>query len=137
MNGATIFARNTGSSRNCAIFSPGIPIMALTATATERVRGDIIDRLKLREPSCYIASFNRPNLTYRVVPKAKPFEQALAYVRERANESGIVYCQSRKSAESVAERLAADGIAAAPYHAGLDARDARATKSFFCATKCA
>jgi len=98
---------------------PDVPIMALTATATERVRGDIIDRLKLREPSWYIASFNRPNLTYRVVPKARPYDQVLEFVRTRPNESGIVYCQSRKSSESVATRLNEDGIKAKPYHAGL------------------
>jgi ATP-dependent DNA helicase RecQ len=98
---------------------PKVPIMALTATATERVRGDIIDRLKLREPSCYIASFNRPNLTYRVVPKARPYDQVLEFVRTRPNESGIVYCQSRKSSESVATRLSEDGVRARPYHAGL------------------
>jgi ATP-dependent DNA helicase RecQ len=98
---------------------PNVPIMALTATATERVRGDIIDRLKLRGPSCYIASFNRPNLTYRVVPKARPYDQVLEFVRTRPNESGIVYCQSRKSSESVATRLNEDGIKARPYHAGL------------------
>ncbi|MFZ3374469.1 MAG: DNA helicase RecQ [Chthoniobacterales bacterium] len=98
---------------------PNVPIMALTATATERVRSDIIDRLKLREPSCYIASFNRPNLTYRVVPKARPYDQVLAFVRTRPNESGIVYCQSRKSSESVATRLNENGIKARPYHAGL------------------
>jgi ATP-dependent DNA helicase RecQ len=99
---------------------PGVPMMALTATATERVRSDIVQQLHLREPACYVASFNRPNLTYRVLPKAGPYEQTLEFVRSRRNESGIVYCQSRKSAESVAERLNADGVKAAPYHAGME-----------------
>src|SRR5207249_2401211 len=94
---------------------PDVPVMALTATATERVRDDIVMQLRLREPRCYVASFNRPNLTYRVVPKARPYDQVLDFVRGRKRESGIVYCQSRKSAESVAERLNADGIKAAPY----------------------
>jgi len=98
---------------------PGVPVMALTATATERVRGDIIERLHLREPRCYTASFNRPNLTYRVVPRASPYDQALAFLRGRPGESGIIYCSSRKATESVAERLAADRIPAKPYHAGL------------------
>ncbi len=98
---------------------PGTPLMALTATATERVRHDIVRQLHLREPRCYVASFNRPNLTYRVVPKARPFEQLLEYVRTRPTESGIVYCQSRKAAEAVAARLQADGVTARPYHAGL------------------
>ena len=99
---------------------PGVPFMALTATATERVRGDIVKHLRLREPRTYVASFNRPNLAYRVVPKAKPYEQTLAFVRGRKRECGIIYCSSRKATESVAERLVADGIAARPYHAGLD-----------------
>lgn len=100
-----------------------VPVMALTATATERVRADIVEQLHLREPAVYVASFNRPNLNYRVLPKAGPYDQALEYVRSRRNESGIIYCQSRKSAESVAERLNADGVRAAPYHAGMDATD--------------
>jgi ATP-dependent DNA helicase RecQ len=103
---------------------PGVPMMALTATATERVRADIVQQLHLREPGIFVASFNRPNLTYRVLPKAGPYEQTLEFVRGRKNESGIVYCQSRKSAETVAERLNADGVKAAPYHAGLE-KDAR------------
>jgi ATP-dependent DNA helicase RecQ len=95
------------------------PVMALTATATERVRADIIKQLKLREPRCYVASFNRPNLTYRVAPKTSPYEQLLAFIRARPNESGIVYCASRKSTESLARNLTEDGISAKPYHAGL------------------
>src|SRR5437870_10001453 len=110
---------------------PNVPIMALTATATERVRGDIIDRLKLRGPSCYIASFNRPNLTYRVVPKARPYDQVLEFVRTRPNESGIVYCQSRKSSESVATRLNEDGIKARPYHAGLTSAERTTNQELF------
>src|SRR5258705_6398495 len=78
---------------------PHVPVMALTATATERVRIDIVKQLKLREPRCYVASFNRPNLAYRVVPKSSSYEQLLSFVRGRANESGIVYCASRKGAD--------------------------------------
>ena len=98
---------------------PDVPMMALTATATERVRADIVKQLKLREPRCYVASFNRPNLTYRVVPKAAPYEQLLEFIRSRPNDSGIVYCASRKSAESLARNLNEDGVSAKPYHAGL------------------
>jgi ATP-dependent DNA helicase RecQ len=99
---------------------PDVPVMALTATATERVRSDIVKHLKLREPRCYVASFDRPNLTYRVVAKSSPYEQLLEFVRARPADSGIVYCASRKSADSVATRLNEDGIRAKPYHAGLD-----------------
>ena len=102
---------------------PNVPLMALTATATERVRADIVKHLKLREPGCYVASFNRPNLNYRVLAKGKPYEQSLDFIRSRPRESGIVYCQSRKSAELVAERLNADGVKARPYHAGLTAEE--------------
>jgi ATP-dependent DNA helicase RecQ len=98
---------------------PDAPVMALTATATERVRADIVKQLKLREPRCYVASFDRPNLTYGVVPKSAPYEQLLAFIRSRPNDSGIVYCASRKSTESVARKLNEDGISAKPYHAGL------------------
>ena len=98
---------------------PDVPMMALTATATERVREDIVKLLQLREPRCYVASFNRPNLTYRVLAKSKPYQQVLEFLRDRPRESGIVYCQARKTTESVAERLSADGVKATPYHAGL------------------
>src|SRR5881409_751849 len=98
---------------------PQVPLMALTATATERVRSDIVQYLKLRAPACHVGSFNRPNLTYRVVPKQGPYSQVLDFVRARPNESGIVYCHSRRSAESLAERLSDDGVKALPYHAGL------------------
>jgi ATP-dependent DNA helicase RecQ len=83
------------------------------------VRGDIIKELKLREPRSYVASFNRPNLAYRVVPKGAPYEQLLALIRSRPNDSGIVYCASRKSTESLARNLNEDCITTKPYHAGL------------------
>lgn len=108
-----------------------VPLMALTATATERVRQDIVKQLRLREPSRYVASFNRPNLTYRVLAKSKPYEQVLNFVNARANESGIVYCQSRRSAESISERLNDDGVVAKPYHAGLEAKERSINQELF------
>jgi ATP-dependent DNA helicase RecQ len=102
---------------------PNVPFMALTATATGRVRDDIVSHLKLREPKCYVASFNRPNLTYRVLAKNKPYDQLLAFLRARPKESGIVYCMSRKSTESVAANLSEDGVKARPYHAGLTPKE--------------
>jgi ATP-dependent DNA helicase RecQ len=98
---------------------PKVPFMALTATATERVRADIIAHLKLREPGRYIASFNRPNLAYRVVAKSKPYAQLLDFLRARPKDAGIIYCQSRKNAERIAANLTEDGVEAKPYHAGL------------------
>jgi len=102
---------------------PKVPVMALTATATGRVREDIVTHLQLQEPACFVASFNRPNLTYRVLAKNKAYDQVFEYLRARPRESGIVYCQSRKAAESVAQRLEADNIRAKPYHAGLAPKD--------------
>jgi ATP-dependent DNA helicase RecQ len=101
---------------------PGVPLMALTATATTRVREDIVRQLHLEGARCYVASFNRPNLTYRVTPKRAAYAQLCAFIHPRSRESGIIYCQSRKSAEHLAEKLAADGVAARPYHAGLTDR---------------
>ena len=102
---------------------PGVAIMALTATATGRVRDDIVKHLQLRDPACYVASFNRPNLNYRVLAKNKPYDQVIDFVNARSKESGIVYCQSRKSAESLAERLTDAGFPAKPYHAGLTSEE--------------
>lgn len=110
---------------------PSVPFMALTATATNRVRADILKQLRLRDPSCFVASFNRPNLTYRVLPKDKPFDQVLEFLRARPRESGIIYCFSRKSAESVAERLNAHRIKARAYHAGLGAKERSANQEAF------
>jgi ATP-dependent DNA helicase RecQ len=100
---------------------PEVPMMALTATATGRVREDIVRQLGLRTPEVFVASFNRPNLTYRVLPKDEPLKQVITFVRQREGDSGIIYCASRAATERVAEALAGRGFAARPYHAGLDA----------------
>src|SRR3954447_16900886 len=102
---------------------PDVPIMALTATATERVCADIIKELKFRDARAYVASFDRPNLTYRVIPKTAPHEQLLTFIRSRPNDSGIIYCASRKSTDSLARNLNEDRISTKPYHAGLTASE--------------
>lgn len=100
---------------------PDVPVMALTATATERVRADIVQQLQLRDPAVFVASFNRPNLTYRVLAKDQPLKQIIDFVRKREEESGIIYCASRATTERTAEALAGRGFSARAYHAGLDA----------------
>jgi ATP-dependent DNA helicase RecQ len=104
---------------------PKTPLMALTATATGRVRADIVSQLKLREPKRYVASFNRANLTYRVIPRNQPLRQVLDVAKRHDGASGIVYCGTRNGTERLAKRLGEQGIRAVPYHAGLDA-DVRA-----------
>src|SRR5205807_1619697 len=110
---------------------PETPMMALTATATERVRRDIVTQLRLRQPSRYVASFNRPNLSYRVLAKSKPRNQLFEFVHARPNDSGIVYCQSRRSTESVAAFLNENDIPARPYHAGLEAKERTTNQELF------
>jgi len=105
---------------------PNIPVMALTATATERVQSDILQRLALKDPGIFIASFNRPNLTYRVIPKQSPLDQIIKFLSQRKQEAGIIYCASRKGTERIAESLQARGYLARPYHAGLSPEE-RAT----------
>ena len=101
---------------------PAVPRIALTATATEATRTEIAQRLDLTGAKHVVASFDRPNITYRIVPKAEPRRQLLDLLRtEHAGDAGIVYCLSRRSVEQTAEFLSAQGITALPYHAGLDA----------------
>jgi len=110
---------------------PRVPFMALTATATDRVRADIIGQLHLREPKIYVASFNRPNLVYRVEAKAAASAQVVDFIRARPNASGIVYCHSRKTTERLAQKLNHSGVTACTYHAGLtSAERSRNQESF-------
>ncbi|MDO5628972.1 MAG: DNA helicase RecQ [Mobilicoccus sp.] len=105
---------------------PGVPRVALTATATRATHAEIAQRLSLTGALHVVADFDRPNITYRIVAKNSPRAQLLAFLRgEHAGDSGIVYCLSRKSVEQTAEFLTGEGIPALPYHAGLD-RDTRA-----------
>jgi ATP-dependent DNA helicase RecQ len=98
---------------------PGVPVLALTATADEATRADVRQRLDLADAPLFAAGFDRPNIRYTVVEKSRPGEQLVAFLRSRAGDSGIVYCLTRRRTEEVAARLAAEGIAAAAYHAGL------------------
>ena len=111
---------------------PSVPRIALTATATQATRAEIADRLNLRDARHFVASFDRPNIQYRIVPKNEPRRQLLDLLRtEHAGHAGIVYCLSRASVEAIAEFLVRNGIEALPYHAGLDARTRAANQARF------
>lgn len=112
---------------------PEVPFMALTATATERVRRDIAGELRMEQPAFFVDSFNRPNLTYAVRPKRRSFDGLVALLRDREGESAIVYCLSRRETESVAEGLRKLGLRALAYHAGLDHRSRREAQERFTA----
>ncbi|MEU5263508.1 DNA helicase RecQ [Amycolatopsis sp. NPDC021455] len=102
---------------------PDVPRIALTATATEATHKEISARLQLDEARHFVASFDRPNIQYRIVGKNSPQRQLLELLRtEHAGDAGIVYCLSRNSVEKTADFLVQNGIPAVPYHAGLDAR---------------
>ncbi|MEU7778613.1 DNA helicase RecQ [Micromonospora parva] len=111
---------------------PQVPRIALTATATSATRTEIATRLKLDDARHFVASFDRPNIQYRIVPKREPRKQLLALLRdEHPGDAGIVYCLSRASVDKTAEFLTANGIAALPYHAGLDAGTRAANQQRF------
>ncbi len=110
---------------------PNIPVIALTATADKLTKKDILEKLNLKDPAIFVSSFNRANITYRVIPKKNSFNQLLAFLDERKDDSGIIYCLSRKSTEALASDLKEEGFAAEPYHAGLDnAVKARTQEAF-------
>ena len=104
-----------------ATIFPGVPRMAVTATATDRTRREIVDRLELNNPEIFVSPFDRPNIYYAVHAKTDPRSQLLKFVNTHRDEAGIVYCLSRKRTESTAEWLYQQGLKALPYHAGLDA----------------
>jgi ATP-dependent DNA helicase RecQ len=111
---------------------PGVPRIALTATATEATHTEIASRLKLQDARHFVASFDRPNIQYRIAPKNEPKRQLLELLRaEHPGDAGVVYCLSRASVEKTAEFLVREGIDAVPYHAGLDARVRAANQSRF------
>ncbi len=103
---------------------PGVPLVALTATADEVTREDVRERLGLASARLFVAGFDRPNIRYTVAEKVRPAAQLLEFVQRRGSDAGIVYCLSRKRTEEVAGRLAAAGLRAEAYHAGL-ARERR------------
>ena len=110
---------------------PSASLHAFTATATPRVRDDIVAQLNLRDPDVLLGTFDRPNLVYRVVPRTDRVAQTLQILGRHAGEASIVYCISRKETERLAARLAAEGILARPYHAGLDPEQRRRTQEAF------
>ncbi|MDN5284348.1 MAG: recQ [Mucilaginibacter sp.] len=99
---------------------PNVPVIALTATADKLTQKDILEKLNLHRPAVFVSSFNRANITYRVIPKKNSFKQLISFLKEREDESGIIYCLSRKSTEDLAADLKDEGFAAEAYHAGLN-----------------
>ncbi|QET61774.1 ATP-dependent DNA helicase RecQ [Vibrio parahaemolyticus] len=98
-----------------------VPFMALTATADDATRRDILERLRLHEPHVHLGSFDRPNIRYNLVEKHKPVSQIIRYLDTQKGNCGIIYCGSRKKVEMVTEKLCNNHIRAAGYHAGMDA----------------
>jgi len=99
---------------------PNIPLIALTATADKLVRKDIVDRLAINSAEVFVSSFNRQNIRYSVEPKRNSYGQLLDFLDQRKDQSGIIYCLSRNSVDSLAADLRDEGFSALPYHAGLD-----------------
>ena len=111
---------------------PGVPRVALTATADELTRADIVEGLRLQGARLFLSSFDRPNIRYRIEEKKEPLAQLLRFIeREHLGDAGVVYCQSRKRVEEMAEALAQAGIDALPYHAGLPADTRQAHQDRF------
>ena len=110
---------------------PRVPIIACTATADPQTRDDVRARLGLADAPCYVTGFDRPNIRYTVVEKREPLHQLKAFIDGRPAEAGIVYCLSRKRTEEVAGKLAAAGVPAAAYHAGLPADERRRVQDAF------
>jgi ATP-dependent DNA helicase RecQ len=115
---------------------PSVPRLALTATADDVTRADIIERLQLQDARLFLSSFDRPNIRYTIVEKREATQQLLRFIRdEHLGDAGIVYCQSRKKVEDIANLLCDEGIPALPYHAGLDSRVRQANQDQFLRTE--
>ncbi|WP_440880941.1 DNA helicase RecQ [Tenacibaculum sp. C7A-26P2] len=114
-----------------------VPIIGLTATATEKVQEDILKTLGMSDANVYKASFNRPNLFYEVRPKTKDIEKdIIKFIKQHLNKSGIIYCLSRKKVEEIAQVLQVNGVNAVPYHAGLDAKTRAKHQDMFLMEDC-
>ncbi len=109
----------------------GVPVIALTATATPKVQQDIQKNLGMMDAQVFKSSFNRDNLFYEIRPKQNVFKEIVKFIKQNPNKSGIVYCLSRKKVEELAEALKVNGVKAAPYHAGLDAKERAKTQDMF------
>ncbi|MBE7659820.1 ATP-dependent DNA helicase RecQ [Tenacibaculum finnmarkense] len=114
-----------------------VPIIGLTATATEKVQEDILKTLGMSDANVFKASFNRPNLFYEVCPKTKDIEKdIIRFIKQRMGKTGIIYCLSRKKVEEIAQVLQVNGINALPYHAGLDAKKRARHQDMFLMEDC-
>ena len=114
----------------CARYD-SVPRMALTATADGTTRADMAERLRLTDARVFLSSFDRPNITYTIVPKANPRRQLLDFLRDRMDQSGIVYCLSRQRVEETAAFLVSKGFDAIPYHAGMPTKQRSANQDRF------
>jgi ATP-dependent DNA helicase RecQ len=112
---------------------PQASVHAYTATATERVRADITEQLRLKNPAVLVGQFDRPNLLYRIVPRVDTYAQVLEILQRHPGEPTIVYCISRKDTQNMAEKLQSHGLRAAFYHAGMEAEERRRTQDAFAA----
>lgn len=110
---------------------PGVPVVALTATATQRVREDIVIQLGLQQAPQFVASFNRPNLHYTILPKTNGLQRMCTLLKKHAGAPAIIYCFSRKGTETIAADLQAEGFNALPYHAGLTPNVRKVTQEKF------
>ncbi|MDD2272706.1 MAG: DNA helicase RecQ [Desulfuromonadaceae bacterium] len=112
---------------------PDVPIVAMTATADPETRKDIVNQLGIGQAKVFVAGFDRPNITYTVIPKHKPFVQLSGFLKGRGDEAGIIYALSRKRVEQIADQLVQAGFSAAAYHAGLpDKERSRVQNAFRC-----
>nr|WP_086938353.1 ATP-dependent DNA helicase RecQ [Thaumasiovibrio occultus] len=108
-----------------------VPVMALTATADDATRSDILSRLSMRDPLVHLSSFDRPNIRYSLVEKHKPLAQLVRYVTEQRGQCGIIYCNSRKRVEQLTEKLCDNRVRAASYHAGLEIAERQRVQEAF------